>query len=1291
MRPSDLAGHVLFERIGVGGMGEVYRCGDDALGRDLAIKVLRAELRGDAGAEARFLREARLTGSLQHPGIVPVHHLGRLADGRPCYIMKLVRGRTLAELLRDEADGPERLPRLLAIVEKVCQTVAFAHSRSIIHRDLKPSNVMVGEFGEVQVMDWGLAKKLHAGAAATDPADRAAEAIATGATETGAWVEQAGGLSRAGAALGTPAYMPPEQAAGDWDIVDERADVFALGAMLCQILTRQPPYHGANRDELLRRARRGDLAEALGRLEQCGAPDELVQLCGECMAADLVQRPRHAGGVAERLAAYQADVQERLRRAEVERAEAQVKAREERKRRRLTALVAALMLLLVVLGGGAIAWYQRQRDKADQAVSNGLAQAELLAEQARADPLQPEKYHQALEAAQVASRLAENASTDLRQRVDALIVRWQEEQKAARNDRELLAALLDVHSPHEGPKYQSDSKGMMTAQAEPTADEQFAAAFRRWGLDVDGTPPAQAAEKLQARPAVVVTEVIAALDEWASERRRLDNGKKPWQPLTELAALLDKEPGSKRRELREIMARGRLPLERALGDSSALLRPVPIPVEVPLGRDRPRLRQLAEQTDAASEPILGLLTLVRALGIAGEEVRAEQVLRAAIVARPHDVVLHHALGQMLTTQKPPRWAAAVECYGAARAARPDLGVNLAKALIQVGRDREGLALLARLVRETPNNPYLHYAEAYALTAKGRVDEAMAEYRQAITLDPKYAYAHTNLGNLLTGKHDLDGAIACYKTALSLDPKLVQAHLSLGSALRAKHDLNGATTCFETAVALDPKHALAHNNLGVALRDKHDLDGAIACFKQALDLDPNLVSGHINLGIALADKGHLDEAMTEYRQALALDRELATAHLNLGNVLVAKGHLDEAMAEYRQALALDRKYALAHGNLGNALYDKGHFDESMAEYRHAIAGIHNNLGNVLSKKGRLDEAMAEYRQAIALDPKLALAHNGLGNALSEKRRLDEAIAEYRQAIAADPKDAPGHYNLGVALHAKLHLDEAMVEYRQAIRLKPDFAQAHCNLAHLLSREGRFDEALGYMTRGHELGSKQPGWRYPSAQWVRNVEQLVVLDKKSPAILTGEATPANPAEAIALASMCQQPYKKRFAASARLYADAFAAELKLATDRNQPHRYNAACSAALAAAGKGKDARWLPDKVTVMFRSWAMTWLRDELTAYGKLAQQPNPALKQTIQRQLNHWRRDPDLASVRDLEALDRLAENERAHWQALWRDVDELAKRVAEKDKPTKGRKEADTPRTKPERGPSPPSRATAR
>jgi serine/threonine-protein kinase len=1170
-QPSDLVGHALFERIGVGGMGEVYRSGDDGLRRDLAIKVLRAEVLGDAGAEERFLREARLTGSLQHPGIVPVHQLGRLADGRPCYTMKLVRGRTLADLLRHESDGPERLPRLLAVVEKVCQAMAFAHSKGIIHRDLKPSNVMVGEFGEVQVMDWGLAKELsHA-----EPAPPSDEA--TKDAETVGRVEEEAGLSRAGAALGTPAYMSPEQAAGDWDIVDERTDVFALGAMLYVLLTGQPPYPGSSRAEVLRRARRGDLAEALGRLERCGADAALMTLCRECLALEREGRPRNAGVVTQRLAAYQTEVQERLRRAEVERAEAQVKAREERKRRRLT-LALAVMVLLVVLGvGGGAWWWQQQRARADQAVSNGLAQANLLADQARAAPLQTDKYHQALEAAKVAAQLAETASAGSRRQARELITQLEQEEAAARKDRVLLAELLDVRGPREGPKYRSDSQGKMLAMAEPTADEQFAAAFQRWGLDVDNTSPTEAAALLKARPAVVVLEVIAALDEWASERRRQGKAKADAQRLSDLAAILDEEPDSKRRELREIMARGQLPVERALGVLSAALRPVPIPVEVPLGQDRLRLRQLAAQTDPASEPILSLLTLVRALLAAGEEKRAEQLLRAAIIVRPQEVVLHHMLGFLLTGQQPPRGAEVVECFGAARVARPDLGVNLATALQLSGRKEEGLALLARLVKEAPTNPFLHFRQAVSLAENGRLDEAIDKYHQAIALDPKYAQAHYNLG--------------------------------------------------------------------VALYHKGQLDSAMDEFRQAIALDPKDSAAHTGLGLTLQAKGQLDAAMDEHRQALALDPTFALAHNNLGAALQAKGQLDAAMDEFRQAIALDPKYAPAHNNLGNALH----------------------------AKGRLDAAMDEFRQAIALDPRYAPAHYNLGAALHAKGRLDAAMDEFRQAIALDPKYAPAHNNLGNVLHAKGQLNAAVDEYRQALALDPRYAKAHRALGFALLQQGSYAPARESTLRALELLPPDSPLRQVALQQLRHCDFLLALDRKLPTMLTGEAIPANPSESVALAEMCQQ-HKKRYAASARFYADSFAAEPKLAAYLNPQHRYNAACSAALAAAGQGQDARWLPDRVVAMFRRWALVWLRDDLTAYAKLAQQNNPAVKQAIQQRLAHWRSDPDLASVRDPQAIDRLADNERAAWQALWRDVDELAKRVAKKDEPTKRRKEPEKP-----------------
>jgi serine/threonine-protein kinase len=1147
----DLRDYQLMEQLGRGGMGEVYRCNDPALGRDLAIKVMKAALRHDPAIERRFLREARITGSLQHPGIVAVHNLGRLADGRLHYTMRLVRGRTFADILKEDAGKPERLPALLGIFENICQAVAYAHSKRVIHRDLKPANVMVGRFGEVQVMDWGLAKLLSPDggtAAPEETIDAATTRIATESADTPA------DLSRMGSGMGTPAYMPPEQALGEWDTVDERADVFALGSILCEMLTGQPAYSGGDGDERLRRARRGDMTEALVRLAQCGADATLVELCRECLALERRDRPRDAGAVAKRIGEYQAEVQDRLRRAELERVAAETRAKEEKARtaaerraRRRTLALAAAMLVLVAGGGGGFWWRQWKQSRDDETVNTALAQVELLEQQAQADPLQTDKYRQVLDAARAVAKLAQGASEGPHRRAEMLLALLQQEEEAARKDRELLSALLDVYNPREGPEHTSDAKGMMFDEAEPTADEQFTEAFRRWGLDLDDKPASEAAAVLKARPAVVVAAVIAALDEWASERRRQGKPKVAWRHLAALAELLDDDPGSKRRELREILARDQLPLERALSVLSAVLRPVPVPVEVPLGRDRLRLRQLADQTDPAAEPVLGLLTLTRALRVAGEEALAERLLRAALTARPREVVLYHALGQLLIALKPPRWAEVVECYAAARALRPDLGVRLATALQHSGRAREGLALLARLVGERPDNPYLHLQQGVAL------------YEQR-----KYAEAEA----------------ACRK-----------------------------------AVALQPDYARAYNNLGAALDRQGEYAEAEAAYRKAVALQPDYARAYTNLGITLDGQGKHGEAEAAYHKAIAVKPDYAEAYVNLGSTMRQQGKPVEAEAACRQAIALKPDYALAYFNLGAAL----------------------------DRQGKYAEAEAAYRKAIALKPDLAEAYVNLGAALARQGEYSESEAAYRKAIA----------------------------------LKSDSAEAHCNLGGVLQRQGQFTESLAAYRRGHELGSKQSGWSYPSHQWVREAERLVELDKKLPAILQGEVSPANSDDAIALAEMCQQ-YKQRHVSSTRLYAEAFTAQPNLAADLNQQHRYNATCSAALAAAGQGEDARLLPDKVVAMFRRWALGWLRDDLTAYTKLAGQSKPAVKQFIQQQLTHWRSDPDLASVREPQALDRLPNNERAAWQALWRDVDELAKRVAKKDESKKGRKEPETPKTKP-------------
>lgn len=227
-RPDAGDRYVVHELLGAGGMGAVFRATDQVLQREVALKVLATEVESPALA-SRLRREAQVLARLEHPGIVAVHDAGLLADGRPYYVMRLVRGARVDAAVRTASRG-ELLRRFL----RACEAVGFANARGVIHRDLKPGNVMVGEYGEVLVLDWGVAKVL------TDADVGFSDGAALRSGTASGPGDETGGETADGVAVGTPGYMAPEQAAGGAGIVDARTDVFGLGALLRDLLNVRP-------------------------------------------------------------------------------------------------------------------------------------------------------------------------------------------------------------------------------------------------------------------------------------------------------------------------------------------------------------------------------------------------------------------------------------------------------------------------------------------------------------------------------------------------------------------------------------------------------------------------------------------------------------------------------------------------------------------------------------------------------------------------------------------------------------------------------------------------------------------------------------------------------------------------------------------------------------------------------------------------------------------------------------------------------------------------------------------
>jgi len=356
-----------------GGLGEVFVALDRELGREIALKEIRPEHADRADLRARFVREAEVTGTLEHPGIVPVHGLGCYEDGRPFYAMRFVRGESLHDAIRrfHEADEGRRGPGerelalrgLLTRFVAVCNAVAFAHSRGVVHRDLKPDNVMLGEYGETLLVDWGLAKVLRQPEGQT-AVYRSVAAPTPDAVPT-----------ELGQAVGTPAFMPPEQARGEWDRVGPASDVFSLGATLYCLLTGRSPYQGSTASLL---AAAAEAKAPPARRVNARVPAALEAVCHRAMAPRPEDRYPSARALAaeverwladEPVAAYRDPLSQRLRRWS---------------KRHRTAVASGLVLLVasvvgLALGLGAVRAEQARtaaaRDRAEEA--EGVATARL--------------------------------------------------------------------------------------------------------------------------------------------------------------------------------------------------------------------------------------------------------------------------------------------------------------------------------------------------------------------------------------------------------------------------------------------------------------------------------------------------------------------------------------------------------------------------------------------------------------------------------------------------------------------------------------------------------------------------------------------------------------------------------------------------------------------------------------------------------------------------------------------------------------------------------------------------
>jgi serine/threonine-protein kinase len=1191
----------LLGEIARGGMGAVLKGRDPDLGRDLAVKVLLESHRDKPALIRRFIEEAQIGGQLQHPGIVPIYELGTFADRRPYFAMKLVKGRTLSSLLDERPEPAHELLRFLAIFESVCQTIAYAHSRGVIHRDLKPSNIIVGSFGEVQVMDWGLAKVLPQGGATDD-----ASAGKTRSPDTMIATARSGSdsdLSQAGSVLGTPSYMAPEQARGEIDRLDERCDVFALGSILCEILTGEPAFTGRSSGEIQRKASRGDLTQSAGRLDSCGVDAEVIGLAKDCLAPELEDRPRHAGTVAERINTYQTGVQERLRRAEIEHAEekaraveATKRARVERHRLRLTIALAASLLGFFSLCGGGWAYLAKahtdRRAATERVVTAAFDEATLLRGFAKAAAVGDlSKWPEAIAAAKKARGLLAAGENDsgLQARVETLLAVLEKEQAAAsqraaerEKDRKFIERLdgirLDRFA-HEDPDGND---------ADRRIDAAYAAAFREFGIDVENLDPVEANTRLKERSAP--SELIFFVDDWAMARSRHAQNEQAesWRRLVRTAKMAD--PDSWRISLREqIGSNDQEPIRRLLTDENVL----------------------------STQPATSLYLLGRILETLGDYEAAEQALLRAWRSQPDDFATCYELGLVSRSERDalrfstaavslrPTNAWAHATLAQAYLPRPGLSPCFlwycfhedgSERMTRHGRHRGGRQSPALPLPDVEMQSWAgpSWRVKPEVIVQVDLDHAIKEYREAIRLNPGDSDLHNELAEVLMHKTGaVAEAVEEYHKAFRLAPE--NAELRLWAAN------------------------------GLVLKGRTDLAKIVVEPYQRRN--PNDIWGHMLLGTSYHNQGRKDLAFREYREAFI---NFGCIPSGVRNFCKATGTPIEVLDIYREAILRNPNDVSIHSNFVEELIKSQRFQEAIAEYLKEIDSIRAGIQN--------------HRTT---DADVASACNSLGYLLLDYGELETAFRQIREAVRIDPRNSAYLDSLGWAQFSRGELKEALANLRQAdhlSKLSEPVIQGHLKLVERLAGiEGRLDAIL----HGRSLPADAEG-KLDVAELCRVTQRAAASAR-----FFREAFRAKPALAEDLSS---QHRLHAAIAAAHAGTDPERVTDDPTLDDAQRSRWR---DQALEWLRAEKDAcakivnAW-PKPVVIP------TAPNVEVLAKTAPAAPPGTPPLDDARKPLNILANHRDLACVRNEDSLKKFPEAEQKAWRAFWTEVAALLKKAGE-------------------------------
>ena len=1042
--------------VGAGGLGKVWLARDNDLSREVALKEIKP---GSASSEAvrRLIKEAQITGQLQHPGIVPVYEVNR-DEGRPFYTMKLVRGDTLSKAIREHhatkqagAEDPLSERRLLNIFLSICDAIAYAHSRGVIHRDLKPQNVVLGEYGEALVLDWGLARSVGS------EDEDSAPIVVTDDGQTEA--------TQAGQKLGTPAYMSPEQAAGRVQHMDERTDIYGLGAILFEILTGQAPHQSDESDDvasgltaMLHRIANGETPRV--RAIDATIPDELETICATAMARHRDERYQAAKDLSEAVLKFQIheeSIELASRAADDLEAARKSGTYDDFSRARFGFETSLEQWPDNVRAAAGL--NETRQDYAQAAFDRGdfdLALS-LLDE---ADPDQA-SLATAIQTAATGRASATGRIRRLRRFgfaatvtiavlaiIAAVWVNFERERALSAQADEATQRGIAERNAHEAQQQRraavsagklAQSKAEEASVARDRADRNAKEAYDQTQLAEAATETARAQTSVALGTLnTVIFDIQRGLDNVPGAgalRRKLLN-----TALNRLQQIADKFADSDSVDRQTMVALNEL--------AAVLLR-------VGMGEAGWTFNRLGEASDGQKPNPIGS----SAVGVAHTlSQRALEIARHLAAADPTDVQAQHDLSIGYRRLGDVSWQAG---YVQEALGSYEQSLDVAK---KVAAADPTDALVQRGLASS-------YQRLGAVSFRaGHVHRALGFHRQSLDISKKLAAAEPADA---TAQRDLS---VSYNNLGDVSLKLGRADEALGFYQQSM-DIRRKLAVADPADALAQRDlATSYEKLGhVSLQTSEARDfylQSLDILKKLAAADPTdvlaqraVAGSYFNLGEVSLELGRGDEALDFHQQSMDIrrklavadpadalaQRDLATSYERLGNVSL---QTSEARDFYLQSLAIWNKLAAA--------------DSTDVQAQRGVAGLYYNLGNANLQLGQLQAAHDFYQQALDVRKKLAdaspadaqekhnlsVSYEKLGNANLQLGQLHAARDFYQQVLNvskkladADPADtraqrgvAGSYLNLGNANLQLGQLHAARDYYQQALDVRKKLADA-----------------------------------------------------------------------------------------------------------------------------------------------------------------------------------------------------------------------------------------------------------